>query len=84
MTISKAYSFLERDGLVERRPGRPLRVIQLPVEQLRKHQLDELRAHLTDTVAIIRQLGIDPEEAIRLFKTMLAEDQPSKIGEDAS
>ena len=34
MTISKAYSFLEKEDVVERRPGRPLIVKPLREEQM--------------------------------------------------
>ena len=72
MTISKAYSFLERDRVVERRPGRPLVVAPLPNGALRDQKLEQLREHLGPTVTAVRQLGIDPERAVAVFREMLA------------
>ena len=43
MTVSKAYSYLERDGMVERRPGRPLVVKAFEGEQLHDRKLEQLR-----------------------------------------
>ena len=45
MTISKAYSFLEAEGLVERKRG-----IGLFVSKVKKGQLDKIKAKLLDTV----------------------------------
>lgn len=67
MTISKAYSFLERDGVVERRPGRPLVVKIQSSQQLRERKIDQLRESLTHTVTMIKQLGISYDEALRVF-----------------
>jgi GntR family transcriptional regulator len=71
MTISKAYSFLERDGVVERRPGRPLVVKSQTDEQVQERKIDQLRESLTQTVTIIRQLGINHDEALKVFIDLL-------------
>ncbi|MGD9402955.1 MAG: GntR family transcriptional regulator [bacterium] len=75
MTVSKAYSFLERDGVVERRPGRRLVVTALENGEIRGEQLDQVRRSLEQTVTIVRQLGLPGEEALRVFEEML-EDRP--------
>jgi DNA-binding transcriptional regulator YhcF (GntR family) len=72
MTISKAYAYLEREGLLERRPGRPLVVRELAIEN-EQPQLDELRRALAPLVTIVRQLGVDNERAQELFGELLAE-----------
>ncbi len=58
MTISKAYSHLERDGVVERRPGRPLVVKALEEDQLKNSKLHQLRDSLQPTVTMVTQLGM--------------------------
>ena len=73
MTISKAYSFLEAEGLVERKRG-----IGLFVSKVKKGQLDQIKAKLLDTVvnkaAITAiQLGISENEAIEFFKKQYKE-----------
>lgn len=79
MTISKAYSFLEHEDVIERRPGRPLIVKALPTDQLQDRKLDQLRESLTPTITMIRQLGIDPKEAQRLFEELLAGDDLTDV-----
>ncbi len=68
MTISKAYSFLEAEGLVERKRG-----IGLFVAKVRKGQRDQIRAKLLNSIvnkaAITAiQLGVSEEEAIDSLK----------------
>jgi GntR family transcriptional regulator len=88
MTISKAYSFLERDQVVERRPGRPLVVRELPTAQVQDRKIDQLRESLTAPAKVVRQLGIEPEEALRVFRGLLvnrsgvAAAEPTREGPD--
>jgi GntR family transcriptional regulator len=72
MTISKAYSYLERDGVLERRPGRPLVVKDFDAEELRVRKIDLLREGLVPVVTLVRQLDLE-EEVVRLLKEMLSE-----------
>ncbi len=74
MTISKAYNLLERDGVLERRPGRPLVVRELAEDELDSEKLDQLRANLADGVRAAKQLGITADEAIRVFRHLLEND----------
>jgi GntR family transcriptional regulator len=71
MTISKAYGILEREGVLERRPGRPLIISEMDAEQMMIRKIDKLKEILEPTVAIVVQLEIDREEAVRLFRDML-------------
>ena len=72
MTISKAYSFLEMEHVVERRPGRPLVVADLPPRDLHSARIEQLRESLGPGVRITHQLGIDRDEALALFAELLA------------
>ncbi len=68
MTISKAYSFLEAEGLVERKRG-----IGLFVAKVRKGQRDQIRAKWLNSIvnkaAITAiQLGVSEDEAIESLK----------------
>ena len=68
MTISKAYSFLEAEGLVERKRG-----IGLFVAKVRKGQRDKIRTKLLNDIvnkaAITAiQLGVSEDEAIESLK----------------
>ena len=73
MTISKAYSYLERDEVLERRPGRPLVVKDFDVEELRVRKIDLLREGLAPVVTMVRQLDLEEREAVRILKEMLSE-----------
>ena len=75
MTISKAYSYLERDGVLERRPGLPLVVKAVDDGQLQVRKADLLRENLAPIVGMVRQLGIGKEEALRILGDMLNDAQ---------
>ncbi len=64
MTVSKAYSFLEAEGLVERRRG-----IGLFVAKVEKSQLDTLKTELLSsivnkTAVTAIQLGMSQEQVV--------------------
>ncbi len=71
MTISKAYSFLEREGLVERRPGRPLVVGGVSDDAIRMRKLEQLEESLAPTVTVARQLGLEDDEVVETLRRML-------------
>ena len=71
MTISKAYNLLEREGVLLRRPCKPLVVNDIPPRELALHRLEQLKASLAGAVRIARQLGIDSDVAVRAFRQML-------------
>ncbi len=70
MTISKAYNLLEHDGVLERRPGRPLVVSAFDPADLQLEKRDRLRASLTEAVRAARQLGIEPDEALQVYRDL--------------
>ena len=74
MTISKAYSYLEKEQVVERRPGRPLVVKALASSEIGDQKIDRLRESLATTVTVVRQLGIDDDLAVQVFRELLDED----------
>jgi GntR family transcriptional regulator len=85
MTISKAYSFLEKDGVIERRPGLPLIVSEFGQRESMERKADQLRESLAPSVTAARQLGITQGEAVRIFNEMLgrpADRLPEKTEHD--
>jgi GntR family transcriptional regulator len=74
MTISKAYGYLERDGVIERRPGRPLIVSEVGRRESGQRRVRQLRESLAPSVTAARQLGIGAREAARIFEGMLSEE----------
>src|SRR5687767_5712792 len=68
MTISKAYSLLEHDGVLERRRGQTLVVRARHADDLETTKLDQLRRALAGPATIARQLGISPAQAVKIFR----------------
>jgi len=77
MTISKAYGHLEREGLLERRPGRSLIVRGSGDPADRTAKLEELRRALDPIVTVVRQLELPSETVIQTLEAML-DDGPSQ------
>jgi GntR family transcriptional regulator len=81
MTVSKAYAQLEREGILERRPGRPLVVRSMAPEQTLRRKLAQVRESLAPAVTTIRQLGVDDDDAVDMLRGML--DEAPEPEEDA-
>ena len=79
MTVSKAYGLLEREGTLERRPGKSLVVRPKGVEEAKGGKLDELRRALGPAVTAARQLQVTREELIDALDQLLGEapDDPT-------
>ena len=71
MTISKAYSYLEKEQVVERRPGRPLVVKALARAEIRDRKIDRLKESLAATVTMVKQLEIGKGTAVNVFRELL-------------
>jgi GntR family transcriptional regulator len=68
MTVSKAYSFLEAEGLVERKRGIGLFVAKVRTAKRRQIK-NELIDSVIDKAAIMAiQLGVSEAEAVESFK----------------
>jgi len=63
MTISKAYSLLEMEGLLERRRGVGLFVVALRQDKVGQTRIDLLEEVLTKAVVTAIQLEIPEDEA---------------------
>jgi len=72
MTVSKALGELEREGVLERRPGRSHVVAARAARQVRGERKSELARALEPAVQAALQLEIDPDEAAALFARLLA------------
>ncbi len=71
MTVSKAYSILEQEKLVERRPGLALMVAEITAANAEKSAVEQLRSALVPAVTIASQLGVNARKATALFRDML-------------
>ena len=82
MTISKSYSLLEEEGLVERRPGLPLIVRKRSARSTEQNRAEQLRAVLEPAAAAVRQMEIPTQQAIKEFRVLL-ENNDSKTEKSA-
>ena len=71
MTISKAYSLLERDGILDRRRGQTLTVRERPADAQHTARLEPLHQQLTAAAHLARQLDVPPAQAVKLFREIL-------------
>jgi GntR family transcriptional regulator len=76
MTISKAYSLLEAEGMLERHRGKPMRVAALRRDQLSlAARLKQIEPQLQALALSAQQLELSPEEVIAQLKKKLG-DKP--------
>ena len=78
MTISKVYSLLEMEGLLDRRRGVGLFVAALAKEKAGRTKADMLEEALTKAVVTAVQLGI-PEDKARDMLTRLYQKYDSRM-----
>src|SRR5476651_2480394 len=76
MTISKAYSLLEREGVLDRRRGQTLVVSAVSPAERESNKLDPLRQHLAAAATMARQLKISREQALKLFRETFDSSNP--------
>ena len=67
MTVSKAYSLLELQGLVERRRGVGM-IIRESLAAALPERLAQLSPALEHAASVSRQLGITPSATVKAFK----------------
>lgn len=76
MTISKAYSLLEGEGLLIRQRGKPMQIAPQKKSQLSEQaRMLHLQPHLEQLVLAARQLEIDDEQLIENLRKHLASDK---------
>ncbi len=73
MTVSKAYASLEQDGVLVRRPGKPLLVADRDQETVIESRREQVRVALAPAVTRIRQLGLDDETVLNIFRELIKE-----------
>ncbi|MBN2047465.1 MAG: GntR family transcriptional regulator [Anaerolineaceae bacterium] len=68
ITIKRAYSELESEGLIYTRPGLGSFVADLNTESLKNQKLDEMRSDLRKMLRGAKSYGISLDEMIELMK----------------
>jgi len=82
MTVSKAYSLLERDGILARDRGQGMRVLGRTLKGSIRERRDELRSLLKDVVVKAHQLGFDADEVLEMLKPLLNELNRNSEGQE--
>ena len=75
MTVSKSYGILEEEGVLDHRPGLPLVVSSRNGDAVERERLDQLEDLLEPAITAARQLGINANKAVGLFRRMLEENR---------
>jgi len=75
MTVSKAFTLLEEEGVLERRPGLPHVVRQRSHDATHETKIEQLEETLRPVAVKTRQLGLQPEEATAVFRRLLDEGE---------
>ena len=78
MTVSKAYSFLVEEGLLERRRGVGLFVRPIRKDVKRRRQDELLDRAMSKVAALAVQMGIGEKEALRLLAEQMRALAPKK------
>jgi len=74
MTISKAYSLLEVEGLLVRQRGKPMQIAQQKKQQYSEQaRLQHLQPQLEQLVLAARQLEITDKQLLDSLQQLLAE-----------
>lgn len=74
MTISKAYSLLEAEGILERHRGKPMRVAALKKNQASvAARLKQIEPQLQQLALSARQLELTPDEVIDQLRKKLGD-----------
>jgi GntR family transcriptional regulator len=69
MTVSKAYSLLEAEGLLERNRGKPMTIArEARTQSAAGKRLQQLEAHLEQLVLAARQLELSETDVIKALK----------------
>lgn len=81
MTVSKAYQMAEREGLLERRRGKPMTIATSPLPSAAPPDpAEQLRPVLMRAASEANDLGIDGPQALRLFSEALGLGQTAQRG----
>jgi GntR family transcriptional regulator len=82
MTVSKAYSLLEAEGLLERRRGMGMVIAAVKPTPRASQRLALLEPALHAAALQAVQLGLSPDDALALFKRCLKEQAHANPSHD--
>jgi GntR family transcriptional regulator len=78
MTVSKAYSLLEAEGILARKRGLGMVVAEQPSAATHRQRLVLLKPHLEAAARAAQQLKVTPQAALDMFSACLASPEKTQ------
>ena len=70
ITTKRAYDELERDGFIDRVPGKGCYVAEQNLELVREAHLKQIEDHMGEIVSLAQGCSLTEEEAVRMLRLM--------------
>ena len=68
ITTSRAYDELERDGFIDRVPGKGCYVAEKNLELVREAHLKQIEEHMTEIVTLAAGCSLSEEDTVRMLR----------------
>lgn len=75
ITTTRAYEELERDGFIDRVPGKGCYVAEKDLELVREMHLRQIEAHMGEIVALARSCALTEDDAVQMLHLMWNESE---------
>ncbi len=70
ITTTRAYEELERDGFIDRVPGKGCYVAEQNLELVREAHLKQIEAHMSEIVTLAKGCALTEEDAVKMLRLM--------------
>lgn len=70
ITTTRAYDELERDGFIDRVPGKGCYVAEKNLELMREAHLKQIEDHMSEIVELAAGCSLTEEEAVKILRLM--------------
>ena len=70
ITTTRAYDELERDGFIDRVPGKGCYVAEKNLELVREAHLKQIEDHMTEIVTLAAGCSLSEEDTVRMLRLM--------------
>lgn len=70
ITTTRAYDELEKDGFIDRVPGKGCYVAEKNLELVREAHLKQIEDHMSEIVTLAETCSLTEEEAVRMLQLM--------------
>ena len=68
ITTTRAYDELERDGFIDRVPGKGCYVAEKNLELVREAHLKQIEEHMTEIVSLAAGCSLSEEDTVRMLR----------------